>query len=76
MIRIFNNYPPNNSGKPKKGRKREYGGYNGEERKKRKYRNLPFVNSKTKNIVPLPFIDYNCRCPKKVNQTYFKIKKD
>jgi hypothetical protein len=37
---------------------------------------LPFVNSKTKNIVPLPFIDYNCRCPKKVNQTYFKIKKD
>lgn len=53
-------------GRPKKGRKRKYGEHNREERKKRKYQNLSYVNSRKQNIDPKPFVYYyNCNCPKK-----------
>lgn len=43
-------------GRPKKGRIRKYGGYTREERKRRKYTNLSYVNSRKQNIDPKPFI--------------------
>lgn len=55
-------------GRPKKGRKRKYGGHTREERKKRKYQNLPYVNSRKQRIDPKPFLDYNCNCPKKCQE--------
>lgn len=56
-------------GRPKKGRKRLYGGYTREERKKRKYTNLSYVNSRKQNIDPKPFLDYSCNCPKECQET-------
>lgn len=56
------------SSRPKRGRKRKYGDHTREERKKRKYQNLSYVNSRKQRIEPKPFLDYNCNCPKKCQE--------
>ncbi|KAF9409711.1 hypothetical protein HW555_011001, partial [Spodoptera exigua] len=56
------------SDRPKRGRKRNYGDNTREERKKIKYQNLPYVNSRKQRIEPKPFLDYNCNGPKKCKE--------
>ncbi|KAH9639301.1 hypothetical protein HF086_012911 [Spodoptera exigua] len=56
------------TGRPKRGRKPKYGGISREERKKRKYTNLSYVNSKKKIVSPKEFIDYECNCLKKCHE--------
>ncbi|KAL0821958.1 hypothetical protein ABMA28_005346 [Loxostege sticticalis] len=55
-------------GRPKKGRKPKYGGLSREERKKRKYTNLSYVNSRKKTVSPKKFIDFQCSCQKKCHE--------
>ncbi|XP_045503544.1 uncharacterized protein LOC123700387 [Colias croceus] len=52
-------------GRPIRGRKRIFGGTLREERKKRKYSNLSYVNYKKQTIEPKVFMDYICNCAKK-----------
>lgn len=59
----------NNTGRPKKGRKRVYDGLSREERKKRKYSNLPYVNSKKELVKSKNFVDFKCNCQKNVTKT-------
>lgn len=57
-------------GRPRKGRKRKYDGQTREERKKRKYSNLPYVNSRQKSVDPKKITDYICICSKKCHEKY------
>ncbi|KAJ2940817.1 hypothetical protein O0L34_g5819 [Tuta absoluta] len=57
-----------NTGRPKRGRKRKYGEMSREERKRRKYSNLSYVNSKKKQVDPKMFIDYRCGCLKNCHE--------
>ncbi|XP_041971072.1 uncharacterized protein LOC121727355 [Aricia agestis] len=52
-------------GRPKRGRKPKYGGPSREERKKLKYSNLSYVNSRKKIISPKKFINFKCSCSKR-----------
>ncbi|KAH9628494.1 hypothetical protein HF086_017320 [Spodoptera exigua] len=55
-------------GRPKRGRKRLYGGDLREDRKKKKYNNLSYVNTKKQVVESKVFIDYSCNCPKQCQE--------
>lgn len=52
-------------GRPKKGRKRKYGGLTRMERKKNRHSNKPFHNYKNIEIQPKAYVDFKCHCKTK-----------
>lgn len=58
----------NLEGRQRKGRKRKYGGLSRKERTEKKYKNLPYVNTKNVLIEPKKFLDYDCSCIRKCKE--------